>query len=86
MGIARNSIIDFVQNYVDEIADTLKYDKTCMGKVKTVDTTTATVDVNGQTITCRIKDGITISTNDVVIIKIPNNNKNLKYIDGKLKK
>lgn len=86
MGIARDAIIDFVRNYVDEISDTLKYDKTCLGKVKTIGTTTATVDVNGQTITCRIKDGITISTNDVVIIKIPNNNKNLKYIDGKLKK
>ena len=35
---------------------------------------------------CRVKDGISISVGDIVIIKVPNNNANKKYIDGKLAK
>ena len=86
MGYAANAIIDFVRSYLDANKDLLKYDRTAMAKVISVDTSTAVVEFNDKQHTCRIKDGITIAVSDVVIVKIPNNSKDHKYIDGKLKK
>lgn len=86
MSWVQEQIIGFVRDYVDNISDKFKYDKTIMGKVVSVGTTTAVCEVSGEEVTCRIKDGITIAVNDIVIIKVPNNNGNKKYIDGKLKK
>lgn len=86
MGYVAEQIVSFVKEYLDNNIGSLKYDKTIMGKVISVGATTAVVEIAGQNVTCRIKDGITIAANDVVIVKIPNNNQNRKYIDGKLKK
>lgn len=86
MGFVQEQIINFVREYIDNISEHLKYDKTTMGKVISVATTTAVVESAGENMTCRIKDGVTIAVGDVVIVKIPNNNGNKKYIDGKLKK
>lgn len=84
MSWIQDEIIKTIQTYVDGIVDKLKYDKTIMGKVVSINGDNAVVELTGDSQTCRIKAGIDISTGDVVLVKIPNNNKNLKYIDGKL--
>ena len=84
MGFVQDQIISFVRDYLDNSSDKFKYDRTIMAKVVSIGTTTAVVEAAGEEITCRIKDGITIAVGDVVIVKIPNNNGNKKYIDGKL--
>lgn len=84
MGWVQEEIIKAIHAYVDGIADKLKYDKTIMAKVISIDGKTAIVEYSENQISCRIKAGIDISVGDIVLIKIPNNNKNLKYIDGKL--
>lgn len=86
MGYVADQIISFVKEYLDNNINNLKYDKTVMGKVKSVSAASAVVEIGGQNVTCRIKDGISIAANDVVIVKFPNNNSSRKYIDGKLKK
>lgn len=84
MGFVQDEIVKYVQTYVDSIMDKLKYDKTIVGKVISIGVKNAQVETGGNEITCRIKADITIAVGDVVLVKIPNNNKNLKYIDGKL--
>lgn len=86
MGYVANQIIEFIQEYINANKDLFKYDRTIMGKVISINSPTAVVECAGEQLTCRIKDGITIAANDVVIVKIPNNNKDYKYIDGKLVK
>lgn len=84
MGFVQDEIVKYVQAYVDSVMDKLKYDKTIIGKVISIGEKNAQVETGGNEITCRIKADIAIAVNDVVLVKIPNNNKNLKYIDGKL--
>lgn len=86
MGYVANQIIEFVRSYLDNNKDLFKYDRTTMAKVISVGTATSVVEFNGQQHTCRMKDGISIAVGDIVIVKIPNNNKDHKYIDGKLVK
>lgn len=86
MGYVSNQIIDFVKEYLNNNKDLLKYDKTLMAKVVSVDNSTAIVESSEHQFTCRIKDGIDFSVGDIVVVKIPNNNNDHKYIDGKLKK
>lgn len=86
MGYIEEQIVLFVEEYFKKNKDLLKYDRTIMGKVTTINSSTATIESGGQKFTCRIKHGITIAVGDVVIVKIPNNNKDYKYIDGKLVK
>lgn len=70
----------------DEIVNQARYDKTEFGTLISIDgaTNTAIVLINNQNNTVKIKAGITINIGDVVIVKSPQNNKSLKYIDGKL--
>lgn len=84
MSWIQDEIIKTIQTYVDGIKDGLKYDRTLMGKIISITDGNAVVEVSGDNVSCRIKAGIEISVGDVVLVKIPNNNKNLKYIDGKL--
>ncbi len=84
MGWIQDEIIKTIETYFDSFSDKLKYDKTIVGKVVSISNNIATVEVSENQLTCRIKADINISVGDVVLIKIPNNNKNLKYVDGKL--
>lgn len=84
MGFVQDEIVKYVQTYVDSMMNKLKYDKTIVGKVVSISEKNAQVETGGNKITCRIKADITITVGDVVLVKIPNNNKNLKYVDGKL--
>lgn len=86
MGYVQDQIITFVREYIDNITDKLKYDRTELGKIISIDKKEVVVSVNEQEVICRVKDGISISVGDIVIIKVPNNNANKKYIDGKLAK
>lgn len=86
MGYVSDQIVNFVRTYLDSYIDTLKYDRTLMGKVISIADSVVVVELNGEHVTCRIKDGLSLSVGDIVIIKLPNNNKDKKYIDGKLKK
>lgn len=87
MGYVADQIIDFVRDYVDTISDRLKYDKTETGVVKSISPANKpTVTINGRDQLCRIRDGLTVATGDVVIVKVPNNDYTKRYIDGKLKK
>ena len=86
MGYAAEQMELFVRGYLDANKDLLRYDKTMMAKVVSIGTVTAVVESGGTEFVCRIKDGIEVTAGDVVIVKIPNNNKDHKYIDGKLKK
>lgn len=86
MSWIQDEIIKTIQTYVDGVKDKLKYDRTIIGKIISIDTDNgvAVVEVNEDDLTCRIKAGIDISVGEVVLVKVPNNNKNMKYIDGKL--
>lgn len=86
MGYVSEQIVSFVRGYLDNYIDTLKYDRTLMGKIVSIADSTAVVELNGEQVTCRIKDGLSLAVGDVIIIRLPNNNKDKKYIDGKLKK
>ena len=86
MGYIQDQIITFVREYVNAMNDKLKYDRTEFGKVVSYDDKEAIVTINGENSVCKIKDGMNISVEDVVIVKVPNNNVSKKYIDGKFKK
>lgn len=86
MGYVQDQIVAFVREYIDNISEKLKYDRTELGKVISVSTKEVVVSINGQETICRIKEGISVAANDIVIVKVPNNNANKKYIDGKLAK
>lgn len=86
MSWIQDEIIKAIHVYVDSVVDKLKYDRTIVGKLISIDSDSgvAVVEAYGDNQSCRIKAGIEISVGDVVLVKVPNNNKNLKYIDGKL--
>lgn len=86
LGYIQDQIITFVREYVNAMNDKLKYDRTEFGKVVSYDDKEAIVTINGENSVCKIKDGMNISVEDVVIVKVPNNNVSKKYIDGKFKK
>lgn len=86
MGYVSDQVVLFVREYLEANKDLFKYDRTIMAKVVSVGDTTAVVEVSGKETTCRIKDGVSCAVGDIVIVKVPNNNKDHKYIDGKLKK
>jgi len=86
MGYAADQIVAFVREYLDANKELLRFDRTIMAKVISVGTTTAVVESSGREFTCRIKDGVDPVVGEVVIVKIPNNHGDHKYIDGKLKK
>lgn len=86
LGYIQDQIVTFVREYVNAMNDKLKYDRTEFGKVVSYDDKEAIVTINGENSVCKIKDGMNISVEDVVIVKVPNNNVSKKYIDGKFKK
>lgn len=63
----------------------LKYDQTYYGKIRNITDTKCVVSINGVDYSARIKEGVSIIVNDVVIVKIPNGNFSFMYVDGKLK-
>ena len=86
MGYIQDQIVTFVREYIDAMSVRLKYDRTELGKIISLDTKEAIVLINEEKCKCRIKDGINVSVDDVVIVKVPNNNTSKKYIDGKFRK
>lgn len=84
MGWIQDEIIKTIETYFNSFSEKLSYDKTMVGKIISISNNIATVEVSENELTCRIKADINVSVGDVVLIKIPNNNKNLKYVDGKL--
>lgn len=75
-----------IKSYVERTIDTAPFDKTLIGVVNSVDNNNLySVTINNQqynNISCMFK-GI-ISSGDVVKVKVPQNNYNLMYIEGKL--
>jgi hypothetical protein len=88
MGYVQQQIVTFVHEYLDNMKDRLKYDRTEFGKVVSgiSDSKEYKVEINDKVVTCRIKNGVTVTSGDVVIVKVPNNNPKYRYIDGKLAK
>jgi hypothetical protein len=83
---ALNELQKGIQTYVDRMVELAPFDKTVVGIVKTAyDNNLYTVTVNQQdynNVACLFKGLINVG--DVVKVRIPQNNNNLMYIDGKL--
>jgi len=83
---ALNELKKGIQTYVNRMLELAPFDKTMVGIVKTAyDNNLYTVTVNQQdynNVACLFKGLINVG--DVVKVRIPQNNNNLMYIEGKL--
>ena len=77
-------LMESIDILIAERLKTLKFN-CCVEGVVTVDNADGTFDVriNGEISTIPIREGLTLQVNDIVIIMIPNNNNDQKWIDLK---
>ncbi|HHX67003.1 MAG TPA: hypothetical protein GX708_02975 [Gallicola sp.] len=79
-----NSFIDEIKLLIDNKTKKLDFDKTYRGIVKNINNEICEVEINGQIFECKIRNDLQINVDDVVLIKIINNNFSDKYVDAKL--
>lgn len=80
------SILDAIDKRVKIFIRWAKFDRTLYGKVYSINGGNIGVLINDEIKDCRVKDGIDVIIDDVVIVKVPNNDENFMYVDGKLKR
>lgn len=81
----QESVFKAIDNRIAKCIENIRIEKTLFGKVTNITGNKANVLIDGETYTCRVKDGISITVGDVVIIKKIGSSYCDKYIDGKLK-
>lgn len=59
----------------------LGFDISKRGKVISVNSNVATVQIDGEDYTCKLRRGINVIPNDIVYVKFPQNNESDKYIE-----
>ena len=74
MSTWRNDLLQLISKKINDEILKAQFDKTYYALVKSVSSTSATITMNENTYTCRIKDGISIAIGDKVLVKAPNNN------------
>lgn len=82
----QESILSTIDYLLSNKLKSVKFDFTERGKVVSIssDKTSCDVEINGHVFTCKIRNGISISVNDVVLVKVLNNNYSDKIVDGKI--
>ena len=84
MNEIQRSIIDAIKVQVNEKIKDLQFDKTCYGKVVAIRDDTCDVEINGEITQCKIRNGLQISVNDIVLVRLINNDFSNKFVDAKL--
>lgn len=59
----------------------LSFDKSKRGKVILAGDENCKVVIDGENYTCKVKKGMTVAKNDIVLVKFPQNNSVDKYIE-----
>ena len=80
----QKSIIDAIKIQVNEKIKDLQFDKTCYGKVVAIRDDTCDVEISGEMTQCKIRNGLQISVNDIVLVRLINNDFSNKFVDAKL--
>lgn len=84
MNEIQRSIIDAIKAQVNEKIKNLQFDKTCYGKVVTIRDNICDVEINGEITQCKIRNGLQINVNDIVLVRLINNDFSNKFVDAKL--
>lgn len=86
MDSLQESIRDGIKSIFDTEKARLKFDYTLIGKVISIasDNKSCMVEINGSESKCLIRDGVSFSVNDVVMVKVMKNNYSDKIVDGKI--
>jgi len=80
----QKSIVDAIKIQVNEKIKNLQFDKTCYGKVVAIRDDVCDVEINGKMTQCKIRNGLQISVNDIVLVRLINNDFSNKFVDAKL--
>jgi len=80
----QKSIIDAIKIQVNEKIKDLQFDKTCYGKVVAIRDDTCDVEIRGEITQCKIRNGLQICENDIVLVRLINNDFSNKFVDAKL--
>lgn len=80
----QKSIIDAIKIQINEKIKDLQFDKTCYGKVVAIRDDTCDVEINGEITQCKIRNGLQINVNDIVLVRLINNDFSNKFADAKL--
>ena len=80
----QKSIVDAIKIQVNEKIKDLQFDKTCYGKVVAIRDDVCDVEINGEMTQCKIRNGLQISVNDIVLVRLINNDFSNKFVDAKL--
>ena len=80
----QKSIVDAIKIQVNEKIKDLQFDKTCYGKVVAIRDDVCDVEINGEMTQCKIRNGLQISVNDIVLVRLINNDFSNKFADAKL--
>lgn len=84
MNEIQRALYEHVKIIVEEYLKKLKYNYTKTGVVKSVDENIATVLIDEAESKCKIRSGLKLYPNDMVIVMIKQNDYSDKYVDGKL--
>src|SRR5690606_8081597 len=80
----QKSIIDAIKIQVNEKIKDLQFDKTCYGKVVAIRDDICDVEIRGEITQCKIRNGLQMSENDIVLVRLINNDFSNKFVDAKL--
>jgi len=80
----QKSIIDAIKIQVNEKIKDLQFDKTCYGKVVAIRDDICDVEIRGEIAQCKIRNGLQICENDIVLVRLINNDFSNKFVDAKL--
>lgn len=80
MGNIQNEIYKTIDILVEQRLKELKFDRTVKGVVVAIGPNTCDVLINGEIYTCKCY--INTSINDVVFVKLPNNDNKDKYVES----
>lgn len=70
---------------VNEKLKQLGFDTTKRGKVVLAGEEKCVIEIDGESYSCKVKKGIRVAQNDIVLVKFPQNNDMDKYVDEVVK-
>lgn len=80
-----NTLLKVIDNRIDvAIKEKIKFDKTYNGKVISIDGKKCVVNIGGSKYNAKIRSGLDVLVDDVVVLKAPNGNFSFLYVDCKL--
>ena len=82
MGEIQERIMKAIQILLNSQIEDLPYDRTLTGKIIADNGDgTFNVEIEGRLHTLKSREGLLLSPNDIVYVRVPLNKKNYKYID-----